>query len=122
MRWTNAKDRTEPPLGGTAMSVLSPVDTLLDIAGGYPLPRCLHVVAELVVADALDDAPGTSTGLAAMFGADADALGRVLCLLSAHGVVEVQCDAFADTPASRLLRSEHPQSMRAFVQMFGLPL
>jgi hypothetical protein len=30
---------------------LKPVQTLLEITGAYALPRCLHVVADLGVAD-----------------------------------------------------------------------
>lgn len=100
----------------------SPVQTLIDIAGGYPLARCLHVAADLGVADALDDAPCTAHELAAAIGADPDALNRVLRLLAAHGVFIAQGEGFAHTPASRLLRTDHPRSMRAFVRMFGLPL
>jgi O-methyltransferase domain len=102
------------------MSTPSPVNTLLDIAGGYVLPRCLHVVADLGIADVLGDSPRTGRDLAAAVGVDADAIIRVLRLLSAHGVFIVQGDAFAHTPASKRLRSDHPQSMRAFVRMFGL--
>ena len=100
----------------------SPVSTLLNIAGGYALARCLHVAAELGVADALDGTPRTAAELAAAVGADPDALGRVLRLLSAHGVFLTHGETFAHTSASRLLRTDHPRSMRAFVQMFGSPI
>ena len=99
-----------------------PVETLLEISGGYALPRCLHVVADLGVADALDETPRSAPELAAAVGADPDALGRVLRLLSAHGVFVRQGEMFRHTPASRLLRSDDPRSMRAFARMFGLPL
>ena len=97
------------------------VPTLLNIAGGYTLARCLHVVADLGVADALDRAPSTAAELAATVGAHADALERVLRLLAAHGVFEARDGGFAHTPASQLLRADHPRSMRAVVQLFGLP-
>ena len=100
----------------------NPFDTLVQTAGGYCLPRCLHVVADLGVADALDDTPRTATELAASVGAHPDALGRVLRLLAAHSVFEMQGETFRHSPASRLLRTDHPQSMRAFAQMFGLPI
>jgi hypothetical protein len=100
----------------------NPVDTLLQIAGGYCLPRCLHVVADLGVADALDDTPLTAADLAEAVGAHPDALGRSLRLLAAHGVFEVEGETFRHSPASRLLQTDHPQSMRAFAQMFGLPI
>ncbi len=100
----------------------SPFDTLVRIAGGYCLPRSLHVVADLGVADALDETPRTTADLAASVGADPEALGRVLRLLAAHGVFEMQGDTFGHSPSSRLLRTDHPQSMRAFARMFGLPI
>lgn len=102
------------------MNDTSPVQTLLRISGGYCLPRSLHVVADLGVADQLEEAPRTASSLAAAVGADGDALSRVLRLLAAHGVFEVHGEEFRHSPASRLLRSDHPQSMRALVRMFGL--
>jgi hypothetical protein len=100
----------------------SPVHALLRISGGYCLSRCLHVVADLGVADALDETPRTAADLAAAVGAHGESLGRVLRLLAAHGVFEAHGDAFRHSPASRLLRSDHPQSMRALARMFGLPV
>ncbi len=100
----------------------NPFATVIQIAGGYCLPRCLHVVADLSVADALDETPRTAADLAASVGAHPEALGRVLRLLAAHEVFEMQGDTFSHSPASRLLRTDHPQSMRAFAQMFGLPI
>jgi len=101
----------------------NPVQTLLRISGGYCLPRCLHVVADLGVADALDDSPRTAEELARAVGAHPDALGRVLRLLAAHGVFEAaEGERFSHSPASLLLRSDHPRSMRALARMFGLPL
>lgn len=97
----------------------NPFHTLVEIAGGYVLPRCLHVVADLGVADVLDETPRTAADLAASVGAHPDALGRVMRLLSAHGVFESQGDKFRHSPASQLLRADHPQSMRAFARMFG---
>lgn len=100
---------------------INPFETLRQIAGGYCLPRSLHVVADLGVADQLDDTPRTSAELAVDVGAQPEALGRVLRLLSAHGVFESSDGKFRHTPASRMLRTDHPQSMRDYVRMFGLP-
>jgi hypothetical protein len=101
---------------------MNPVATLTQIAGGYCLARSLHVAANLGVADALDETPRTATDLAASVSAHPEALNRVLRLLAAHGVFAMQGDTFRHSPASRLLRTDHPQSMRAFAQMFGLPI
>jgi hypothetical protein len=90
------------------------------MASGYVLPRCLHVVADLGVADKLDETPRTAAELAKAVGADPDALRRVLRLLAANGVFEARGSAFGHSPASRLLRSDHPQSVRSLARMFGL--
>ena len=112
------------PRGATEMvAEANPFDTLQQMAAGYCLPRCLHMVANLGVADALEETPQTASDLAASVGAHPDALGRVLRLLAAHGVFEMQGgETFRHTPASRLLRSDHPQSMLAFARMLGLPI
>jgi hypothetical protein len=100
----------------------NPFAALQQIAGGYCVSRCLHVVADLGVADALGESPRTATELATDVGAHPDALGRVLRLLAAHGVFELHNGTFCHSPASRLLQTDHPQSMRAFARMFGLPI
>lgn len=103
------------------MTETNPFAMLQQMAGGYCLPRCLHVVADLGVADALGESPRTAAELAGAVGANPDALHRVLRLLSAHGVFGTDGHRYSHTPASRLLQSDHPQSMRPFVRMFGLP-
>ncbi len=104
------------------MSKIEPFETLRQISGGYCLSRAVHVLAELKVADALGDSAQPATELAKAVGADADALSRVLRLASAHGVFAQDGDKFGHSAASRMLRSDHPQSMRAFVRMFGLAI
>lgn len=113
--------REYPALDNAALQS-NPFETVLQIAGGYCLPRCLHVVAHLGVADVLDETSRTAVDLASDVGAHPDALGRVLRLLAAHDVFEHRDGAFRHSAASRLLRTDHPQSMRAFAQMFGLPI
>jgi hypothetical protein len=93
--------------------------TLRDITTGYILSRCLHVVAELGVADVLDETPRTAAELAPLVNAHPDSLARVLALLAAHGIFEMQGDHFCHSPASRLLISDHPESVRTFALGFG---
>ena len=100
----------------------NPFETIQQIAAGACLPRCLHVIAELGVADALDDTPRTAAELATSVGANTDALHRVLRLLSANGVFELRDSHISHTPASRLLQANHPQSMKSLARMFGLPI
>jgi hypothetical protein len=96
-------------------------ETVRHMASAYCLSRSLHVVTDLGVADKLDEAPKSVEELAAAVGADAGALGRVLRLLAAHGVFEGSGDKFRHSPASRMLRSDHPQSMRDYVRLFAMP-
>jgi hypothetical protein len=78
------------------------------------------VVSELGVADEIGDEPVSSNELAASCHVDPSALDRVLRLLSTHGVFDREDGGYGHTPASRLLRDDHPMSMRAFAQMMGL--
>lgn len=96
-----------------------PARTLQDIGRAYVLSRCLHVIADVGVADALGDVPMPVAEMASAAGADVDALSRVLRLLASYGVFELQGEQLSHSPASRLLRSDSPNSMRAFVQTFG---
>jgi hypothetical protein len=105
-----------------AMTGRDPFHDLLEMSSGYTLSRCLHVIADLGVADALDDGPRPVAELASSVGAHPEALGRILRLLSAHGVFEPDGDSVRHSPASRLLRSDHPRSVRPLVRMFGLPI
>lgn len=92
---------------------------LWQITTGHFLSRCLHVVAELGVADRLGDAPASAESIATALGLNADALERMLRLLAVAGVFEARGSLWAHTELSRMLRSDHPQSMRAFARMIG---
>ena len=96
-----------------------PFDTLTGALGGLFVGHSLASVARFSVADALDDTPRTAAELAEATGANPEALGRVLRLLAAHGVFAASEDRFTHTGASRMLRSDHPQSWRDFVATFG---
>lgn len=97
-----------------------PHETIWALATATVASRTLHVVAELGVADHIDGTPVLTEELAATCGADAGALDRALMLLASHGVFDRIGDAYAHTDASRLLRSDHPMSMRAFPRMMGM--
>jgi O-methyltransferase domain len=99
----------------------NPVDSLLQLSAGYYVSRALHAVAELGVADALGEMPQPAASLATATAAEGGALDRVLRLLALYGIFEYTDGAVAHTPASRMLRQDHPQSMRSLVRMFGLP-
>jgi hypothetical protein len=94
-------------------------DLVWQIATGHFLPRCLHVVAESGVADQLGDEPMSAAALAGAAGLDAEALDRMLRLLATAGIFEARGERWAHSDLSRLIRSDHPQSMRPHVRMLG---
>ena len=97
------------------------IATILQLAAGAVLPRCLHAAANLGIADALNDTPQSADMLAEATGTNPDALARTLRLLAANGVFEYRDGLVAHSHLSRMLRADHPQSMRPLVRMFGLP-
>jgi hypothetical protein len=101
---------------------INPVDTVMQLSGAQCVPRALHVVADLGIADALGDTPLSADTLATATGTHVDALDRVLRLLAGYGVFAIHNGAFVHTPASELLRSDHPYSLRSLVRMMGFPI
>lgn len=99
-----------------------PIQLVTNLANGYWVPRCLHVVAELGVADHIDEKPVPVQVLARSVDAHPQALARVLRALAARGVFEEDAGGFKHTSASRLLRTDHPQSQRALARMMGMPV
>jgi len=95
---------------------------LVEISAGYWLPRTLQVVADLGVADKIDREPRTAMEISQDLGVSADALNRLLRLLASHGVFERRAGKYGHNELSRALRSDHPQSMRAYVRLLGLPV
>ena len=87
-------------------------------------PMAMRVAATLGLADLMpDDGTGESVPvaeLAGRAGADPEALARMLRHLVAHGVfTEPRPGEFAVGPAGALLRSGHPASMRAWLNLDG---
>jgi hypothetical protein len=81
----------------------------------------LHVAATFGVAEAIGDEPTDPSAIASRTGLDPDALRRILRLLAAHGVFEERAGSYAHNAASRLLRTDHPESLLPYVLMGGLP-
>jgi hypothetical protein len=94
----------------------------MELATAYWPSRCLHIVAELSIADALDDRPQTAATLAEKTGADPKALHRVLRSLTNHGVFTLKDGKFAHNDASRMLRADAAISMKGMVALTGLPI
>jgi hypothetical protein len=64
------------------MQNVDPITQIQLMSGGYYLSRCLQVVAELGVADLIDDEPVSAAQLAQSTGSHPEALSRVLNLLA----------------------------------------
>jgi hypothetical protein len=97
-----------------------PAETILLLSTAYWASRCLHVVADFGIADALGDEPQPAAALAAKTGTNPDALHRMLRALANHGIFTLKDGLFSHNAASRLLRSDNPASMRSLARMMGL--
>ena len=106
----------------TTAPAAQPHEIVWTLTNAVVASRSIHVVAELGVADHIAEGVVTATELAGACVVDPDGLERILRLLAAHGVFERHADGYGHTHASRLLRSDHPMSMRAFARMMGLPV
>jgi hypothetical protein len=95
---------------------------LMQLTSAYWTSRCLHVVADLGVADALGDQAQSTEVLAKATSTHPHALYRVLRLLTSVGIFDFRNGAWHHTEASRFLRSDHPGSLRDYVCMLGLPV
>lgn len=104
------------------MTDLDPITHIQLMSGGYYVSRSLQVVADLGIADLISDVPISASELARSTGSHPEALGRVLSLLCAHGVFARVDGRFGHTEASRVLRTDHPTSMRPFARMNGIPV
>jgi len=104
-------------------SAPAPADIpVLQLSTCYWASRCLHVVAELGIADLLGDQPQSTEALAKASGTQPKALYRVLRLLASMGIFKWEHGAWHHTEASLFLRSDHPASLRDYVRMLGLPV
>jgi len=93
----------------------TPFTTLIDATQGFVVTSRVCAVAQAGIADALDDGPKTALDLATATGTHAGALGRILRVLCSVGIFEARDGSYVHTPASRLLRKDHPQSMRGYI-------
>lgn len=92
------------------------------LATSYWVPQALYVAAELGVADALGDAARAPVEVARAVGADPDAIRRLLRALVAIGACSADGEGlFALTPLGACLRSDGPDSVRAWVLLIGGP-
>lgn len=106
----------------TPSRVPHPSETVMQIGTAYFASSCLYAVAQLKIADLLEDSPKTSADLANRSSTNEDILYRVLRALATVGLfVESAPRTFSNTPASEFLRSNHPNSMRDMVLWIADP-
>lgn len=90
---------------------------------GFMTTFVVRAAAELRLLDAFGAAPRPVGAVAEDLAVPRVTLVRLLRALTALGLfTETTVDCFAPTPAGELLRSDHPQSLHAFVEMFTDPV
>ena len=110
---------SSPPDAAGKPDMLPPAAHVFNLSLSHFSARCLHMIAEANVADHVTDAPQPAATIAAATGVNADALHRMLRLLAMNGIFRFSDGGWSHTPASVLLRKDHPKSMRAFAAMVG---
>lgn len=96
--------------GGAAVS--SPQDVMSRLINGYLITQLLYVTAKLGICDLLKTGPLPVSGLAGTLGVPPDPLARILSLLAGLGLLALDTSGcFCLTPYTRLLITDHPQSL-----------
>ncbi len=94
---------------------IPPSAQLMDMIFAFALSRSISVAAQFGIADQLKDGPKSADELAAALGLHARSLYRMMRALAGAGVFSEDADRrFSLTPLSDLLRSDAPESLRAF--------
>ena len=100
-----------------------PADVMLEFTTAYIVSRCIHVIAELSIADHMQPGSNDVESLATKCGVQPEPLRRVLRLLASHGIFrEGDPGYFSHTPLSETLKADHPRSMRGWASMTGGPI
>ena len=98
-----------------ARVALPPGAALNQMIWGYTISQAVHVAAKLGIVDVLCDAPKTAREIADAVGAHEPALRRLLRALTTVDIlVEDGAGRFAATTEGDVLRTDHPQSLRAW--------
>lgn len=92
---------------------------VLDRVFGLVDTKALYCAVDLGLPDLLAGGPRTAAQLAAMAGADPDAVERLLRFLVMRGVFRHRHGRYANNAASDRLRADHPYSFRDWVLFFG---
>lgn len=101
---------------------LQATNEMMQMITAHWLSRSIQVAAELGVADLIEDKPVPAAGLAKSSGVQPELMDRVLRFLSSWGIFRSTDHAYEHTDLSRLLRSDHPHSLRPFARFIGSPM
>jgi hypothetical protein len=97
-----------------------PNAALMQLMGGVWLSRAIAVSARLGIPDLLKQSPRSASALAQELEADPDILDRLMQLLAACKIFEVNDEGcFENTAISSLLCSSHENSLRHFCMLAG---
>jgi O-methyltransferase domain len=102
-------------MNGTAPEIPAAV-RMQQLLSGFEVSQALYVIAELGVATALLDGPGSVKELAVATGADQDALGRIIRFLASVGVFQTDGEIVAVTDLGRTLADGPPDSVRGLAR------
>ena len=99
-------------LAGIDEATRAALATLIDVAD-LAMPFAIRTFSELGIADHLRDGPRATPELAGRLAVEAQPLRRLLAALSAGKLLaQPELDVFALTPATELLCTDHPVSLR----------
>jgi C-methyltransferase len=93
----------------------SPVTALRDLSLASAAPAALRAALRIGIADKLGDEPVPAGQLAAWLDVDAAVLVRLLRGLRCYGVFDEVPEGVIHTGMSRLMRADHPQSLKNWV-------
>jgi SAM-dependent methyltransferase len=107
---------------GSSPSAPPPSEVLVRMSMGTHVSQALAVAARLRIGDLLQGEPRTADELAVATNTHAPSLRRLLRALTSVGVLaEDAAGRFALTPLGAPLRSDAPDSVRAWVELVGRP-
>ncbi len=109
--------RTEPTTttNGADRSGPVPMTVLRELSLSSAGAAALRVAARIGIADVLGEAPAPTGALAASLEVDPEILERLLRTLKCYGIFTETAEGHSHTPASRLLREDHPESLKFWV-------
>ncbi|OAA28773.1 O-methyltransferase [Frankia sp. EI5c] len=93
----------------------SPITRLRDLSLASAAPAALRAAIRVGVAEKIDDTPVPVARLAQSLDVDAEILGRLLLNLRCYGVFDATEEGIVHTETSRLLREDHPRSLKFWV-------